>query len=72
MGLLMNLFGQSFRVRYEGVTYDGQKFTGTAPIKVLWASWEETEIKLKAALFVDSGIRAKTFNIVGAVEIKTL
>ncbi len=68
MSLLLKVFGQNYRVRYEGITYDGITFSGTTEIRVAFASNVEIKSKLKNALFVDSGLDAKTFEIVGVVK----
>ena len=67
MGLLTRLFGKSCKVRFEGITIDGIEFSGTTDIEVFNMSKAEVEAKLKDAMFVESGKRAKELHIVAFV-----
>lgn len=70
MSILMKLFGESFRVRFEGVDVENRKFTGTCPIRVLNLSWDEIESRLKDSLFVEHNIESKELKIIASVKVE--
>lgn len=67
MGFLTRLFGQSGKVRFEGVTIDGEAFSGTTEIEVFNMDKTEIEEKLKDGVYVETGKRAKELHIVAFV-----
>lgn len=67
MGWLTRLFGQSGKVRFEGVTIEGQKFTGKVKIEIFNMDKEEIEAKLKDMLYVETGQKARELHIVAFV-----
>ena len=65
MGWLARTFGTVGKVRFEGITLDGQNFTGKVEIECLGYDKGELELEIKNKMFVETGKRVKTLNIVG-------
>lgn len=65
MGLLMNLFGQTGKIRFEGFTIDGAKFTGKTDIEVFNMDKKEVEQNLMQKLYVEQGIKCLSLKIIG-------
>lgn len=73
MGILAKLFGNSGKIRFEGVTIEGKTFTGTMRIESLFMTKEEIEEELKNLLRVEKNITVKQLQIVaftGTGELK--
>lgn len=67
MGILARLFGDVGTVRFEGVTTDGQPFTGKIEIESFNNSRKELEEKLKDIFYVEYGKRARVLKITAFV-----
>lgn len=63
MGLLAKLFGKSGKIRFEGKTEDGKKFSGKMTIQTIGYSKEEIEEKLKNILYVEKGWHVQQIEI---------
>jgi hypothetical protein len=68
MGILARWFGRCGTVRFEGVTVDGQEFTGTTNVELFNSSMAELEDKLKNAIYVETGSKIESLHIVAFVE----
>ena len=64
MGILAKLFGYCGKIRFEGITEDNRRFTGTIEIESFNYSNQELEEKLKNIVYVEEGIRVKELKIV--------
>ena len=64
MGILKNLFGNCSTIRFEGTTYQGEKFTGKAKIESGRHSLEKIEEKMKKVFFVETGKKTEILNII--------
>ena len=67
MGLLMKLFGQESRVRFEGITEDGRKFSGKVTVETIGYTVEMLEKKIKDIVLVEYGEVVKEVKIVAIV-----
>jgi hypothetical protein len=68
MGWFTRMFGTEGVVRFEGVCYDGQTFSGKCSIETIGMGKEEVEEKLKGMVFVEKGIQVKTLRVTGFYE----
>lgn len=64
MGILAKLFGTTGTIRFEGTTYGGEAFTGKSGIECFGLSKEEIEEHIKNEIFVQTGKRIRTLNII--------
>ena len=64
MGLFTRLFGYEGTVRFEGVTLDGQAFSGKTKVECIGLDRAELEQELKNLLFVETGERVSVLRIV--------
>lgn len=69
MGILLNIFGQSAVIRFEGYDFYGKKWTGKTPIRYFGCvDEEEITDKLKNLIFVEKGVRLERIKIIGYYE----
>ena len=68
MGILTRLFGQSGKVRFEGITITGENLSGTLTVESFNNNKEEMEEKIKEIVYVETGIRMNTLQIKGFAE----
>ncbi len=69
MGLLLRLFGQSLRIRFEAIIEDGRKLSGKTSIEVIGMTKEDVEEKMKEIVYIETGQRVKKLIITAATEI---
>lgn len=65
MKWLYKLLGNVGTVRFEGITTDGQKFSGKTEIQTIGMSRTEVEQELAKMFFVETGKRAEALKIIG-------
>jgi hypothetical protein len=65
MGWFTDLFKDNLVVRFEAVTYDGNHLTGKFEVTSFAATKEDIEEYLKGVMYVEKGVRRKTFTITG-------
>lgn len=68
MGMLAKLLGVCAKVRFEGLTVDGDAFSGKSTIECFNYNKEELEQYLKDAIFVETGKRVLSLKIVAFIE----
>lgn len=68
MKWLTRLFGYSGRVRFEGISTDGHKYTGKMNIEAVGIDGDELKDCIKNIIFVERGVRLKSINILGYYE----
>ena len=66
--IFFNLFKSAVKIRFEGITEDGRSFSGKTKLEYFGLNEKEINEFLKESLFVESGIRIKEINIIGATE----
>lgn len=68
MGLITKLFGQSGKVRFEFETMDGQTISAKTRVEMFNIGEDELKQKLKELVYVETGHRVKSLQILGFVE----
>ena len=68
MGWFTKLFGQSGKVRYEGMTIDNVPFKGTMEIEIFNISNKELVEQMKNKIYVETGYKVKKLDITGFSE----
>ena len=65
--VFFNLFKSSVKIRFEGITEDGRRFSGKTKLEYFNLNEKEINELLKKYIFVERGIRIKEIKIIGAI-----
>ena len=69
MSFLTKLFGQKYRVRFEGITYNGQTLKGKATIEVFNCDKEDIIEGIKDMLYTEKGVKVKNIKLLSYYKI---